>query len=111
MSDEQRLQDRLLDQRVVGALERTPDVADLIPADFAARVARQVPQRKAVSVTPTYYGRSVMVICSVVLLAGLIALSASGPQLSTMGMALEWCLFAQFLVLAIWLGTRRRGEG
>jgi len=41
-----------LDLRVLRALEATPGIE--IPADFAARVARQLPARRPVSLTPTH---------------------------------------------------------
>ncbi|HEX7157786.1 MAG TPA: hypothetical protein VF214_02135 [Edaphobacter sp.] len=111
MHGESVSEDRLLDERVVNALERVPEVDGLIPADFAARVAERVPVRKNISVTPTYYGRKMMVICGVVLLVLLALLAAKGMDRSTIGAVVEWCLVTQFIVLAIWLGTRRWGEG
>jgi hypothetical protein len=111
MSEERMLQDRLLDERIVRALESEPDVSEMIPSDFAARVAAQVPARKPVAVTPTHYGRRAMIFCGVVLFAVLVALTARGVEHSAIGLILEWCLFAQFVTLAIWLGTRRWGEG
>jgi hypothetical protein len=102
---------RELDERVVRALERVPDVDQLIPADFATRVAERVPVRKIISVTPTYYGRRMMVICGVVLLVLLFGLAAKGMDRSIIGSVLQWSLVTQFLVLAIWLATRRWGEG
>jgi hypothetical protein len=111
MSEERALQDRLLDERILHALEDVPDVSELVPADFAARLVKQVPARKVVAVTPTHYGRRAMIVCGVVLFAVLIALTARGMDHSTIGLVLEWCLFAQFVTLAIWLGTRRWGEG
>lgn len=111
MSEERMLQEKLLDERVVRVLERTPDVSEVIPADFAARVAKRVPARRPVAVTPTYYGRKAMIFCGVALFVVLVALATRGVERSTIGLVLEWSLFAQFVTLAIWLGTRRWGEG
>ena len=111
MHGEPMSEDRLMDERVVRALEHVPDVGEMIPADFAARVVARVPARKNVSVTPTYYGRKMMMICGVVLLVLLVFLASHGMDRSTIGAVVEWCLVTQFLALAIWLGTRRLGEG
>jgi len=111
MSEEQLLREKSLDERVAGALEQVPDVAGLIPEDFAARVAGRVPVKKSVSVTPTHYGRWVMLVCGVVLLVVMVGLASIGMMRSTFGILFEWFLCVQFLVLAFWLGTRRWREG
>jgi hypothetical protein len=111
MSEERMLQEKLMDERVVRALEHSADVSKMIPADFAARVAERIPAKKPVAVTPTYYGRKAMIFCGLVLFVVLVALATRGVERSTIGLVLEWCLFAQFVALAIWLGTRRLGEG
>lgn len=111
MSEERMLQEKLLEEHVIRVLERVPDVSEMIPADFAARVAKRVPDRRAVAVTPTHYGRNAMIFCGVVLFVVLLALTATGVEHSRVGLILELCLFAQFVMLAIWLGTRRWGEG
>ncbi len=111
MSDERMLEEKLLDECVVRALESAPDVTEIIPADFAARVAMRVPARRPVTVTPTHYGRKAMIFCGVLLLVLLVAMSAKGAERSTFSWVLEWCLYAQFVAVAIWFGTRRLGEG
>ena len=51
------MEERALDARIVAALERVPEVSQSIPADFAARVAAQVPARRAVvGPTPSRWG-------------------------------------------------------
>ena len=45
------MEERALDIKIVAALERAPEVSQLIPADFAARVAASVPSRRAVAVS------------------------------------------------------------
>jgi len=94
-----------LDQRIVRTLETAPPPQ--IPADFAARVASQVPASRPVSLTPTHYGRYAMLIGTVVTLAAVVMLA---PQ-STHPMfgLLEWLLFAQFIALAVWLTVWRYG--
>jgi hypothetical protein len=95
-----------LDQRIVRALETVPQPR--IPADFAARVANQLPASRPVSLTPTHYGRYAMLIGTVVSLAALVilALHSTGP--ATFGL-LESLLFAQFIALAVWLTVWRYG--
>ena len=53
---EQRMRDGVdaLDERMVRALERVPEVR--IPADFAARVAARLPERRAFAVRPPAMG-------------------------------------------------------
>ncbi len=111
MSEERMIQQKLLDEHVVRALESAPDVSEIIPADFAVRVAKLVPAQRPVTVAPTYYGRRAMIFCGVVLFVALVALATRGFERSAIGLVLEWCLFAQFVTLAIWLGTRRWDEG
>ena len=110
MGDEMSAQDRALvkmDARLVRALEARPAVE--IPAGFAARVAGQLPERRSVSLTPTYYGRNVMVACMVVLGVALLGLALDRTGGTTLGVALEWFVCAQFVALAMWLGVWRRG--
>jgi hypothetical protein len=96
-----------LEERLIRALETRPELH--IPADFAARVASQLPAKKAVSLTPTYYGRNAMLISMVVLAIALLALALRSADHSTFELTLEWILCAQFLSLAVWFGTRRQG--
>jgi hypothetical protein len=100
---------RALDERAVRVLERVPDATVSIPAGFAARVAAQVPASRPVSLTPTHNGRRVMVVCGVVLMVALLALAFGHTERTVFGLAVEWFLYAQFLVLAVWLGTRSWG--
>ena len=93
-----------LDQRIVRALETAPQLQ--IPADFAARVASQLPARRPVSLTPTHYGQSAMVIGVVVTLAALVVLALHSTGHATFGL-LDSLLFAQFIALAVWLSVWR----
>ena len=95
-----------LDQRIVRALETAPQPQ--IPADFAARIASRLPARRPVSLTPTYYGKSAMLIGTLVTLAALLALALHPTGNTTFGF-LESFLFAQFIALAVWLTVWRYG--
>jgi uncharacterized membrane protein len=94
-----------LDQRIVRVLEAAPQLR--IPADFAARVANQLPASRPVSLTPTHYGRYAMLIGTVVTLAALVILALHSTR-PTFGL-LESLLFAQFIALAVWLTVWRYG--
>jgi hypothetical protein len=95
-----------LDQRIVRALETVPDPH--ISTDFAARVARQLPARRPVSLTPTHYGQNAMLIGTVVTLCALLALAVHATGHASFGL-LESLLFAQFIALAVWLSVWRYG--
>ena len=104
MSDETVSAERQLDQRLVRALETRPKVT--IPADFAGRVASHLPPRKVPTLTPRHYGRKAMVACIIALALAMLALASNHIERSVFGVALEWILCAQFLVLVVWLGTK-----
>ena len=95
-----------LDLRIVRALETVPEPQ--IPADFAARVASQLPAKRPVSLTPTHYGQRAMLIGTLVTLAALVILALHSPGHATFGL-LESLLFAQFIALAVWLSVWRYG--
>ena len=99
-----------LDQRIVRALETAPEPR--ISADFAARVASQLPARRPVSLTPTHYGQKAIVIGMVVTLGALLVL-ALVPALHSTGHdtfgLLESILFAQFIALTVWISIWRHG--
>ncbi|HMF62730.1 MAG TPA: hypothetical protein VK608_01490 [Edaphobacter sp.] len=95
-----------MEERLIRALEARPAVP--IPADFAARVASQVPAKRPVSLTPTHYGRNTVLISMVALVVALLALALHNADSSTLGRTLEWILCAQLLSLAVWFGTRHR---
>jgi hypothetical protein len=99
-----------LDQRIVRALEAAPPPH--IPADFAARVARQLPTKRPESLTPTHYGRWAMRIATVATFAAILilALHSAGHATGHPAVGLvESILFAQFIALAIWLSVWRHG--
>jgi hypothetical protein len=93
-----------LDQRIVRALETVPDLH--IPADFATRVASHLPASRPVSLTPTHYGQNAMLIGMVATLAVLLILAVHATGHATLGL-LESLLFAEFVVLAVWLSVWR----
>ena len=101
---EQRMRDGMdaLEERVVRELERVPEVR--IPAEFAARVAGQLPQRRTFAARPARYGLMAMRISMAALVIALLAVAmhATGRS-SVLGIALEWVLCAELVGLAIWL--------
>ena len=94
-----------IDRRVVRALERAPEVS--IPAGFAARVVGQLPARSAGAVTPARYGPVAMRISMAVLVVALVVLGMRSADHSVFGIALEWILCGQLVVVAMWLGGVR----
>jgi hypothetical protein len=97
--------DAEMDERLTRALEARPVVN--IPVDFAARVARQLPERRPIALTPTHYGRKAMVICMVVLgVALLVGFVLRGVAVPPMVQVVGWILYAQFLGLVVWFGMR-----
>jgi hypothetical protein len=93
-----------LDQRIVRALETVP--GPVVPADFAARVASQLPASRPVSLTPTHYGYTATLIGTLVTLGALLVLAAHTTGRAAFGLP-ESLLFAQFIALAVWLSVRR----
>jgi hypothetical protein len=95
----------LLETRILQALETAPELE--IPADFAARVARQLPSRPAVVLTPKRNGQRAAVACLVVLLGLMLAFAHRATGTSLYWFSLESIFCAQFAVLAVWLAARR----
>ena len=93
-----------LDRRVLRALETAPRIE--IPADFAARVARKLPARRPVSLTPTHYGQKAVFLGMILTLVVLIALTVHNGRQATFGLA-ESLLLTQFVVLTVWVSVRR----
>jgi hypothetical protein len=94
----------ILDQRITRALETMPEPR--IPADFASRVASQLPARRPDSLTPTHYGQKAVLLSMLVTLAALIVLAVNTTGHASIGL-LESLLFAQFIGLTIWLSIWR----
>jgi hypothetical protein len=98
-------EDAEMEQRLTRALEARPAVE--IPADFAARVAGQLPERKPIALTPTHYGRKAMMVCMVVLgVVLVIAFALHGVVVSPVVQVIGWILYVQFLGLVVWFGMR-----
>ena len=93
-----------LDRRLIHALEIAPEPQ--ISADFAARVASRLPARRAVSLTPTYYGYYAMLVSVVILLTTLLLLAPRTAGRSVLELTVQWLLCAQFIGLAVWLSVR-----
>jgi hypothetical protein len=93
-----------LDQRLIRALETVPEPH--IPADFAARVASQLPVRRPVSLTPTRYGYTAMLIGLVATFVALLAFALHTTGRAAFGLP-ESFLLTQFIVLAVWLSVWR----
>jgi hypothetical protein len=93
-----------LDQRLIRALETVPEPH--IPANFAARVASQLPVRRPVSLTPTHYGYTAMLIGIVATFVALLAVALHTTGRATFGLP-ESFLLIQFIVLAVWFSVWR----
>ena len=93
-----------LDRRIVRALETAPEPR--IPADFASRVASQLPARRPVSLTRTRYGQNATLAGILLTLALLLVLALHSPGHASFGL-LDSLLSAQFIALAVWLSVWR----
>jgi hypothetical protein len=113
MTPEKDLQ-RVEEDRITHALEQAPAVT--VPADFAARVMTQLPERKAARVPDwrglfvrrTHYGRNAMLagaalLCCLLLVAG--AASHGDPIAWRLA---EWTALAQLAGIALWCGLAWR---
>jgi hypothetical protein len=89
-------------ERLTRALERKPAVE--APAGFAARVAQQVPARRAVTLTPARYGRRTMWVGMAVLVLAVMVVATRWTGSRDFGTALEWVLCTELVALAAWLG-------
>jgi hypothetical protein len=94
-----------LDQRLIRALETVPEPE--IPADFAARVASQLPVRRPVSLTPTHFGYTAMLLGMVATLAAMVVFALHTTTGRTAFGLPESLLLTQFIVFVIWLSIRR----
>jgi hypothetical protein len=99
---------QLLDARITLALETAPQL--MIPQDFAAKVAAQMPPLKPVTLTPRGYGRNAALISLAVLLA-LIFAFAHRTGASPLWTSVEWIFCAQFALVAVWLAVRQARPG
>jgi len=90
-----------MEERLTRALERKPKVD--VPAGFAARVAGQVPVRRAFAVPAARYGLLAARIGMGVLLLALVVVAMRSTGHTMFGVALEWILCAELAGLAAWL--------
>jgi hypothetical protein len=100
------LEERAFDSRILQELERVPEVSEIIPPDFAARVTAKVPAQRPVEVRTTHYGRAFMGASLVVLFLALVVLATRSFVSSPIGLAIEWTLCIQFLAIAVWMGAQ-----
>jgi hypothetical protein len=101
MQSERMNEGDTIDARLTRALERKPAVD--VPAEFAARVAAQVPVRRAVALPPARYGLLAARVGMGVLLVALVVLAMRSTGHPVLGEALEWVLCAELAGLALWL--------
>jgi hypothetical protein len=102
--DEMRPSLDLLEKRIVLALETAPQPE--IPAGFAARIARQLPPRPEIVLTPERNGQRAAVACLVVLLGLMLAFAHRATGSSLYWISLESIFCAQFALLVVWLVAR-----
>ena len=93
-----------LEARITIALETAPRPG--IPADFAARVARHLPARGPLVLTPRRYGQRMTVACLLVLPVLMFAFAHRAAGTSPYWFLLESIFTAQSLFLAFWLVAR-----
>ena len=94
-----------VDAQITSVLESLP--TPRIPADFAARVASQVPADRHVTVKTPHYGRNAAIVCCVALLVALFVLVPHAKGGSISWLSVQGILCVQFALLAAWLATRR----
>jgi hypothetical protein len=106
------------EERITLALEQPPAVA--VPADFAARVMTQLPERKVARVDSghglwpsrtrrrrTHYGRNAM-LAGAVLLCCLLVTGAVASKGDAAWRLAEWTALAQLSGIALWYGLAWR---
>jgi hypothetical protein len=102
---------RVEEDRITRALEQAPAVA--VPADFAARVMAQLPERKVARVPAgllvrrTHYGRNAMLagaalLCCLLLVGPIVSKGDAVWRLA------EWTALAQLGGIALWCGLAWR---
>ena len=102
MRDERMSDVDSMEERLTRALERKPAVD--VPAGFAARVAGQVPVRRAVAVPTARYGLLAARIGMAVLVVALVVLAMRHADDTVFVITVEWILCAELVGLAAWLG-------
>jgi hypothetical protein len=113
MTPERDLQ-REDEDRITRALEQAPAVA--VPAEFAARVMAQLPERKVGHVLDwsglflrrTHYGRNAMLAAAAVLCCLLVVAGLASNHGGVAWQAIEWMVLAQLAGIALWWGLAWR---
>ena len=94
-----------LEEQIVQALERRPRVE--IPADFAARIARDLPpMHGGLTLTPRRYGYVAAAACLVVLIALMVVFAHRLTFASQYWIWVESTFCVQFALLAVWMVVR-----
>ncbi len=101
---EDKMSPQSLDARITLALETAP--RPMVPADFAARITRQLPARAEFVLTPARYGQRAAAVCLMVLMVLMLAFARLANPGSVYWLSIESIFCAQFVVLAIWLVAR-----
>jgi hypothetical protein len=103
--------ERNAEDRITRALEQAPAVA--VPADFAARVMEQLPERKVARVPAgwfvrrTHYGRNAM-LAGAALLCCLLLVGAIASNGDAVWRLAEWTALAQLGGISLWCGLAWR---
>ena len=101
--DEQ--QNTSFESRLTAALERREEVA--IPADFAARIAAQLPVLQPVR-RRIHAGRTIGILAAIVCVLALAWLAPhTAPSFTSVAFDVELLLFVQLACIAAWFTTRR----
>jgi hypothetical protein len=101
------------EDRMTRALEQAPAVT--VPADFAARVMAQLPERKVARVPAgfearrTHYGRNAMLI-GAALLCCLLLVGAITSKGGVAWWLAEWTALAQLGGITLWCGLAWRAR-
>ena len=98
----------IAEARMTASLERRPVVT--IPADFAARVMKHLPEKRPRS-APLRVGSTAAYFSSAVVALALLVLARTNPQavtpVNSFAFLFEMLLVAELLAVGYWLGTRR----
>jgi hypothetical protein len=95
-----------LDSRIVLALETAPRTD--VPANFAAKIARQLPARSVPELTPRRYGQRAAVACLLALPVLMLAFVPRATGTSVYWFSIESIFAAQSALLAVWVAARAR---
>ena len=104
--------DRVEEERITRVLEQAPTVA--VPADFAARLMAQLPERKVARVPVgffvrrTHYGRNAMLAAAALLCCLLVVGAIVSNHGGIAWQAAEWVVLAQLGGIALWYGLAWR---